>query len=459
MRGFSEANPGRSKSPRMSDFCEEMAWPTTFSSVRIVGPVMAYCQIWFTVKSEEGKESSFPKLCLDFDGENDTFSTDICPYRAMGAGREAKEYWVNVIDRNLQEDRKYKPLKGSEAKEVEMLGYKCKLVTIAGNGGSKTPVRALRIPSSAAETLQALTALNKKTMKDGTKKAFESSHPRYGFDISIKYDAKGKGTAKYAIQKGDASALSEEELEYGIWKLDCLKPEPLAVAKKEASDIKKRAYIKGKKDEPAKKFMDDDEDESPKKKGKRAVIDDDDVIDMNDDDEDESPKKKKKRPVDDEDDDEPPVKKKKKPVDDDDDEDEPPVKKKKKPIDDLDDDLDDDDDGDGDSDDDDDEPPAKKKKRPVDDDDEDEPPVKKKKRPVDDDDDEDEPPKKKRKPVDDDDEDEPPRKKKKPIDDDDDEDEPPVRKKKRPVDDDDDEDEPPKKKPKKKRPVDDDDDE
>ncbi len=108
--------------------------------------------------------------------------------------------------------------------------------------------------------------------------------------MSLKYDEKQKGAAKYDPQRGDRAPLTEEEQTYLIFDLDnIVKPE----SRKEAERESKRFMAD---------FM------AGRKGSKKSNIeDDDDVPDLEDDDEDTlvSKKKKKVRANSDDDDDVP----------------------------------------------------------------------------------------------------------------------------------------------------------
>jgi hypothetical protein len=259
-----------------------------------------------------------------------------------------------MIIRDIQEaepKKKGTPTK-SESKKTNMCGYEAH-VKAGKDTPLWTPVRAVQIPASLADQLRNLSKLNKATnKKTGKTKIYDLADPKYGVDLNFYYDKEAKGTAAYKVQKEHRTPLTDEELEYALWKLDLLQAEDLKKATQEMALLSKKIV------------SDDDEDDDDynrsSKKRKNSDDDDDneDSIDDIDDDEDEKPRKKKKRDDD---------------LDDDDDEDEKPRKKKKR----------------DDDDDDEDEKPRKKKKRDDDDDDEDEKPRKKKKVRDDDDDDDD----------------------------------------------------------------------
>lgn len=439
---------GKEKAPMLSDLAETVNFKDGKAhTLRAIGPARRVARHWFTVLNKEGKEARFPKLCLAYNSDSGEFDGK-CPYCDIDPGTPRVEVHQNFIERKYQEDapRKPKPPSRAEREVVKHFGEKMFLKE-SKDSESWTPVRLAGLSTSPARKIADYTEVNKRKTEDGTQ-VFGPNHPRYGFDVIIKFNKDRSPAEQYSVMKGENTKLTDEERKYLRWPLDLEKPDTLKEAKVEAERIKKK--LAGAEDESD---DDDDDDDKPKKsKGKKKSrqVDVEDE-DFDDDDEDDAPKKKKKSKSRDEDED-----------DEDEDEDDRPKKKSKskKRRDDDDDDEDDEDE---------DEPKSKKKKKKSkdedwDDDDEDEddePKSKKKKRKVEDDEDEDE--------DDDDDDDDRPKKKSKKRsrdeddDDDDDEDEKPAKKKKKSKsrdDDDDDDDDPPFKpsKKKKKKSKDDDDD-
>jgi hypothetical protein len=383
--GWSSAKPKtRSNNIRLSEEIDMYEFPKKkWVKVRMFGPITSYSQLWFEIiSSKQKKKVKIPKICLDYNSLTEEFEEKGCPFRKLG-GQMTQNYIINFIVRDIQEDGPTKNgLKYTdfEKKKRDVLGEKWRVK----EKGSKTwtPVRAKEWSATMAEKFQSLKTLNVVKNKDGVKKEYDITHPKFGRDILLKWDPDSKSPIKWEIQLEERTPLTEEELEYCIQPLtglESIKPMELSAAKAEAKGLAGMLV-----DKDSRKDIDDDDDEAKPKKKKRVEDDDDD--------DDEPVVKKKKRPVDEEEDDD----------DDSDDDSEE---------DDDDDSDDDDDDSDDDSeeedDDDEDEPPkkvsknklgtkAKSKHRDDDDDDDDEPVVKKssknkikdkkkKKKPVDDD--------------------------------------------------------------------------
>ena len=416
--GSTKPNVGREKSPQLNEVVEMLDWPKKGKSVqvRIVGPIAPRGVHKIKVRKKDGTETEITKTCLAYNPEIDDRDTDVeCPYCEMEKEmqRFSKIYFVNSIDRRLQEDA---PARIKKTPEEAKTGFKDM------DSASWTPMRVVRVPSSLAYRLKQLGERNVVKGPKGNK-AFPVNHPKYGFDLDISFDKDQQPANMYSADRNtDAkfTPLKEEEEQYLTFDLEKIyPPEELSDAKKEAKSLNDRyAPAKSKK---SKDDDDDDDDTPPRKSKKRSAIDDDD------EDLDEKPKKKSRKVVDDDededldldldldDDDDKPARKKsksRKVVDDDDeldlddededeDEDEAPRKSKsktkpksRKVVDDDDEDEDDDDD---DLDLEDDEPPRKSKSKTK----------PKSRKVVDDDDDEDDD-----LDLDDDEDDEPPRKSK-----------------------------------------------
>lgn len=389
----------REKSPRVEELVDLMELGDRYATVRIASPLFAYGIHWVKTKRKDGSLTSFPVGCSAFDsdtGQRD--STKSCPWcDHMSEHPEPKDarerkgfigvsfavdYYVNVISRALQ-----KKITEPETptKEEQKTGFKSK------DSDTPTIFRVLRLTAGVIRAIKGLKDLNVREV-DGESQAYAVSHPKYGADISLKYDKDAAGAAKYPVQMGAPSIIKKSEKAFLPWDISNLVVTPaLEVQKSEYAAWSERMGFKKKAGKKKDEIDDEDEDSG-----------------LDDDDEDTPPAKtKKKTPVkskyddeDDEEDDVPPPKSKKKAVeeDDEDDEDEDPKPKKKptakkKVV---------------EEDDEDDEPIVKKKpaakKKAVEEDDEDD-------SPFEDDDEEDEPKPKAKKPA-----------KKKPADDEDDDD-------------------------------------
>lgn len=283
MRGFGETKPSRKGSgERIENLVPTIPWPTgDYETVRIIGPVFAYCNIWFKIRTQKKPEGqNIPKLCLDLDGETDTFATDICPYRASGRGREAKWYAVNVIVRSLQQDSRGNTL---QFKRPEIL-KPSEHHDFKGFWGDKsmirnTPVRVLIVPESAAEKIQNMRKLNK--IKG---EAYDIGDAKFGCDIQI-MDTEKPGAAKYDVQKGDRTPLTDAERRYVIFPLDLLKPERVAEAKREMADLETKLVKDEKKgDKSPRRGRDEDDEQRPARRGRDRDEDpdEDDVAEFDD---------------------------------------------------------------------------------------------------------------------------------------------------------------------------------
>jgi hypothetical protein len=260
---------------------------------RPIGPVWSFAEHWFDIKKDDGMKISIPKTCLNYNPLTQDFEENGCPYCQINQARQV--YLNNVIDREEQENE---PRKAAKPTEEER-----KLVKFAGEKyrfkqkGSKTwtPVKVLRLPAGLAAQMQNLASLNRVKIK-GEQKIFEITHPKYGLDINIKYDAKVKGPNKYDLQKDDRTALKEEELEYLIWRLDVIEPEKISTAQADFKSLKERLLLKEEsKDDPLPK--EERKSKKSKAKSKDDDEDDDDYLEdvIEEFDLGSKPKKKKKK--------------------------------------------------------------------------------------------------------------------------------------------------------------------
>ena len=98
--------------------------------------------------------------------------------------------------------------------------------------GSKswTPVRVVRIPPGLAQKTQVLSANNTRQNRAGDVRSYDLAHPKYGCDVSIKYDKDAEPKAMYGLHSGQRTKLTDEELAYLRYPLNVLKPETIEAA-------------------------------------------------------------------------------------------------------------------------------------------------------------------------------------------------------------------------------------
>lgn len=300
---------GRQEQPKITDMVEMLDWPKGGKSttVRPVGPIAARGVHKIKVKKRDGSETEITKSCLAFDvasGERDT--TKKCPYCKLPASmaRYSTVYFINVISRELQEDKpnKLKPL----TKEEKSTGFK------SIDSDSWTPARVMRAPSSLALRFKQLGEKNLVKSKTGDKKAYPVTHEKYGFDLDVSFDKTLPAANMYSADRaenpdgGRYSPITEEENEILLWNTDPIyEPEDFATAKKEADSLRTR-YLGEDADEDEDED-DDDEDDRPAKKKSAAKgksksrdedeDDEDEDLDLDDDDDEDEKPSKSKKPV------------------------------------------------------------------------------------------------------------------------------------------------------------------
>lgn len=171
--------------------------------------------VWVNKEIEKDgkvKEVSFSRIAGGFDPKTGKFKTvkgkqveD--PFIANGKGRLDTRYVLQAIVRDIPTSGKKSKPAPDERKGL-LLGT-----------ATWTPVRVVDLPQSVVNAITAYKALNKVKKKDGKVEEYDVTHPIYGCDIMLKFDPDAKGPQKWAINKGERSKLSDEELKYARWSL------------------------------------------------------------------------------------------------------------------------------------------------------------------------------------------------------------------------------------------------
>jgi hypothetical protein len=303
----------RSDGPKMTDLVELYDWPKKGTGqIRATGPIQGRGVHKIKVQKKDGAQIEITKACLAYNPETDEFEQKPCPYCKMPEGyqRRQKRYFMNVIDRRLEED---KPAKVKKTAEETESGYK------SMESNSWTPARVWGVPGSVAERLQDLSGKNILKSKSGSKKAFDFNHDKYGFDLDVAFNPKSKNPANiYSTDRNmdeRFTPLDEDQLEYLLWNIDPVyEPETMEIAKAEAKGLTERwakaigddrggddgddddeeteRHPKKKKAAPAKKRRDEpeEEDEEEDEDGDELDLDSDEE----EEEEDEAPARKKK---------------------------------------------------------------------------------------------------------------------------------------------------------------------
>jgi hypothetical protein len=146
----------------------------------------------------------------------------------------------NFIDRDLQRFKpaiRPKPLP-EERQPKKLLEKRCRF-KVKGSP-TWTPIRVGRITPKLADRLENLVQLNRHANPKNPPqwKCFSLSHPRYGTDVLIRCD-RGPPVV-YDCQKDETTELTDTELKYLWWNLDCLRPELFADAMRSFHSLKHR---------------------------------------------------------------------------------------------------------------------------------------------------------------------------------------------------------------------------
>lgn len=189
-----------------------------FNHVRCVGEITSAVIHWIKITNKEGKQSKFPIVCCGYDPETELINEGNCP-ACLSRSKGQKFYLQNAIIRQLQED------KPARAKSIEEFPEEMKRKFRQKDDKSWSPIRVLKIPSSAAGQLRDIVKLNKHKI-EGSIECMDVSDPKYGCDVFIKYDSNEAPASMYNVQRGEASPLTAEEKTYKLFDLNIVKPEP-----------------------------------------------------------------------------------------------------------------------------------------------------------------------------------------------------------------------------------------
>lgn len=345
---------GSEKPPQVKELVSLLEFSDKFTTLRLVGKLFAYGTHWVNVKKRDGSRTSFPTACLAFDpetGQRD--STKKCPWcdherehpqpkdqadrNKFFGSSFSTDYYVNAISRTLQ--KRIGTTLDTPTKIEAKTGFKQK------DSDTQTPFVVLRLTPSLVRSIKGLKELNVHEDENGDSTAYAITHPKFGCDVSIKYDKDAAGAAKYPVQIGSAAPLKAVEKKFLQWDLSDLVQsrsyeEELVEYKRWAEKLgfgskKKSSKDIDEEDEDTGLDDEDEEDEKPVKKITKPVAKKPAKPKYEEEDEDED-----EDPDEDEDEDEEPVKKPakkaaKKPSpfeedeEDDADEDEDPAPKKK----------------------------------------------------------------------------------------------------------------------------------
>lgn len=305
------------KLPQVKELVSLMEFTDKFITLRLVGKLYAYGTHWVNTKRRDGSRTSFPTSCLAFDqetGQRD--STKECPWcdheRKHPQPKDAAErtkyfgssfatdYYINALSRPLQ--KRIGTTVDAPTKAEAKTGFKSK------ESDTQTPFVVVRLTPSLVRSIKGLKELNVHEDENGDSTAYAITHPKFGRDISIKYDKDAAGAAKYPTQLGGDAPMKAVEKKFLQWDLTDLVPsrsyadeltEYTRWADKFGFSAKKKSS-KDIDDEDSDSGLDDDEDEKPVKKStskakpspaKKPKYEEEDEEDAEDE-EDEKPVKK-----------------------------------------------------------------------------------------------------------------------------------------------------------------------
>ena len=240
--------PKSQKTPRMEQYEDVIEWPNgEWKRVRPIGPPIGVANHWLVIRTKSGT-ATFPKMCLNYNPYTGSFDRNRyknnklvrgCPY-CENHLPVFVDFFSNFIDRDLQRFKpaiRPKPLP-EERQPRQLLGTLCRF-KVKGSP-TWTPIKLGRMTPKLADRLENLVQLNRHANPKNPAqwKCFSLSHPRYGTDVLIRCD-RGPPVV-YDCQKDEATELTDAELKYLWWNLDCLRPELFADAMRSFHSLKHR---------------------------------------------------------------------------------------------------------------------------------------------------------------------------------------------------------------------------
>lgn len=207
-----------------------------YTKLRPIGNFVSFAEHWVQYIGDDGKWYAKPLPCTKFNPEvgdyDDTRSCAVCDVRKklrkvhkdglkINTGSYEKDMFgvdvkfiQNVIVRDDVDDVTPK-IATDEERESGFIKKSTK---------SRTPVQVWIFSNATARKVNEVQSLNAHSVplkKDGKKsketRIMPLSHKVYGRDIIVKFDDNQIPANKYSVQKDDANALTEEELNYLVW--------------------------------------------------------------------------------------------------------------------------------------------------------------------------------------------------------------------------------------------------
>jgi hypothetical protein len=317
--------------PRMSEKVEMAKLGDKWQTFRLIGKPIIIASHWINIYNPDSKKKpkGFPKPCHGaYFADDGSMQIDAskCAYCTILENTPNVTAYSNAINRSKQENQPKRSGKPTRyEKKLRKLHGTVAFYKEDLNTDAWTPVEVIRITTSLGKKISEIASLNTRKTEEG-KKAFGPEHPKFGFDLMLKYNEKAASPGEmYSAQKGENTKLEREEVELLRWNVPTEVTENPKDAEKEAKRVKAKVTDrtnvllfpelaeqekkKSKGDKHGKyrdQFDEDDEDEdddeddddrksskksskksSSKKTKKRSRDDDDDDEDSFDDDEDD----------------------------------------------------------------------------------------------------------------------------------------------------------------------------
>lgn len=232
--------------PRMSEKVEVAKLGDKWTTHRLIGKPIVIASHWINIYNPDSKKKpkGFPKPCHGaYVADDGSMQIDAskCAYCTILENTPNITAYSNAINRSKAEnpprkmgkptryEKKLRKLHGTAAYYKEDL-----------NTDMWTPVEIIRITTSLGKKISEIASLNTRKTEEG-KKAFGPEHPKFGFDLMLKYNEKAASPGEmYSAQKGENSKLTREEMEYLRWNVPTEVTENPKDAEKEAKRVKSK---------------------------------------------------------------------------------------------------------------------------------------------------------------------------------------------------------------------------
>lgn len=215
-----------------------------FISIRLIGPVVHWQQLWVPFQREKGGTTRFPLVVSGRNPYTGEIENDDTPFHRFARERGLKiqhRLLMNAIIRDIQDEGNHpgKRLSKSEQKPFRFpkewgMGDQEFYIKDHENRGSLTPVCVFDMTAGLAAKIMERSSLNK---KKGSMDTYPVDDPEFGADLDLKYDSSQNNPAdKWQVNIGAERMcpLTEEDYRCLIYDITNLRSlEALSIEEQE----------------------------------------------------------------------------------------------------------------------------------------------------------------------------------------------------------------------------------